>query len=395
MKVYFKNLNGIRFFAAALVLIHHAFFFTSSFYPRGPFLETFMKNAGRLGVNIFFILSGFLISYFLLVEKDGTKDVSYRTFYLKRILRIWPLYFAIGLPITLLSPFVLHKMGMAGPVSVSELLTNLVWLLFFAVNIQFLFAPNRGMFEISWSVCVEEQFYLIWPILINKCRKRIDLLIYSMFAISLLTRLFTWYILPKIHPVSTDKIMLYNYVLVFDEFDLFTTGLLMALIYRQKERFAPVLKKLFHPFVQVCMLVAALLYLLSVIHFSDFFNILFFDHLVCSVLFGYVLLAAVLQNTVFNLENRLLVTLGKISYGIYMFHTSIAQLILMVFVRVVGHKESRLVYDVWYPLTCLIVVCVISYFSYTWFEIKFIRKAHREKDGSKPNPEGLVLATTV
>src|ERR1700743_484232 len=130
MKVYFKNLNGIRFIAAALVLIHHAFFFTSSFYPRGEFLDTFMKNAGRLGVNIFFILSGFLISFFLLVEKEGTGDVSYRTFYLKRILRIWPLYFAIGLPITLLAPFVLHKLGMGGAVDTTQLLTNLVWLVF-------------------------------------------------------------------------------------------------------------------------------------------------------------------------------------------------------------------------------------------------------------------------
>src|ERR1700749_660727 len=156
MKVYFKNLNGIRFIAAALVLFHHAFFFTTSFHPRDSFTETFMKNAGRLGVNIFFVLSGFLISYYLLMEKDLTGDIRYRRFYIKRIFRIWPLYFAIGLPITLVAPFILHRLGLGGAVSVPQLLTNLVWLVFFAINLQFIFAPNGGIFEISWSVCVEE-----------------------------------------------------------------------------------------------------------------------------------------------------------------------------------------------------------------------------------------------
>jgi len=383
MKVYFKNLNGIRFFAAALVLFHHSFFFTSSFDPHGHFLETCLRNAGRLGVNIFFVLSGFLISYFLLTEKDQTNTISYKTFYIKRILRIWPLYFAVGLPITLLSPWALHALGLATTVNTSDLITNLIYLLFFAINIQFVFATNRYMFEIGWSVCVEEQFYLVWPILINNFRKRINVLIYAMFSFSIMSRIFIYFILPMISHVSEEKIMLYNYVLVFTKFDLFTTGLLIALIYSKKEEYKKLLQKFFHPLVQYIMLVLALLYTFSVIRLTSNFGLVFFDTVICSVLFGYVLLAAIYENPVFNLENKLLVTLGKISYGIYLYHTSIAQLLLMLFEKVIKHKGSRLIYDVAYPITTLVVVCIVSYISYYWFEVKFLKLANKFKPGAK------------
>ena len=69
MKVYFKNLDGIRFFAALMVLLQHAYGFKHDYSPAGPFLERCFSDTGRMGVNLFFVLSGFLISYLLLVEK--------------------------------------------------------------------------------------------------------------------------------------------------------------------------------------------------------------------------------------------------------------------------------------------------------------------------------------
>ena len=386
MKAYFKNLNGIRFIAAALVLIHHAFYFTSSFNPQNTIIENCLRNLGRLGVNIFFVLSGFLISYYLIVEKDQTKTINFKRFYIKRILRIWPLYYAIGLPITLLAPWALHKMGLSEALPVSDLVTNMIYLLFFAVNIQFLFAPNRGMFEISWSVCVEEQFYLIWPVLINKFRQRIRLLIFSMFGISILTRLFTYFILPLISHVSFDDILLYNYVLVFTKFDLFTTGLMIALVYCKRDQYAAILKKVFHPAVQWLMLILALLYLTSTVRLANYTQLLFFDNLICCVLFGYGIFAAILENSVLKLENRLLVTLGKVSYGIYLFHTSVGQLILLAFEKIVKHKESYLIYSVIYPLTTLVGVCLLSYISYTWFELRFLLTTSGEGEKRKPKP---------
>src|SRR5258706_10825177 len=113
MKVYFKNLDGIRFFAALFVLLQHSFGFRKMYTSSGfAFLDKCFEYTGILGVNLFFILSAFLISYLLLMEKDATPTVSYRNFYIRRILRIWPLYLGYGLILTFFSPRISELLGL-------------------------------------------------------------------------------------------------------------------------------------------------------------------------------------------------------------------------------------------------------------------------------------------
>src|SRR6187402_1609381 len=160
MKVYFKNLDGIRFFAALFVLLQHSFGFRNGYSPGYPFLNHCFEYTGIIGVNLFFILSGFLISYLLLIEKDTTKTVSYRNFYIRRVLRIWPLYLGYGLVLTFFSPYVSERLGLGNNTDFTQMLINMVFLFLFSVNVQIAFlGDNKGIFEISWSVCVEEQFY--------------------------------------------------------------------------------------------------------------------------------------------------------------------------------------------------------------------------------------------
>src|ERR1700733_15194460 len=147
MKVYFKNLDGIRFFAALMVLLQHSFGFKKSYSDTYPILNRCLEYTGRMGVNLFFILSGFLISYLLLVEKDTTGRVSFKSFYLRRILRIWPLYLGYGLILTFFSPYVVQKLGLYNDTDLPTMFLNLVFLLFFSVNFQLAFVgSNRGMF---------------------------------------------------------------------------------------------------------------------------------------------------------------------------------------------------------------------------------------------------------
>src|SRR3989338_8543857 len=94
-KVFFPNLNGLRFIAALMVIIHHIEQIKSilkmdnfSTFPPVFFV-------GKLGVILFFVLSGFLITYLLLQEKEVSNTISVRQFYIRRILRIWPLYYFI------------------------------------------------------------------------------------------------------------------------------------------------------------------------------------------------------------------------------------------------------------------------------------------------------------
>lgn len=97
MTVFYKNLNSIRFIAASLVIVHHI---EQLKFLNG--LDNFSGKSiiflfGKLGVNIFFVLSGFLITSLLLIEKEKFQKVDIGKFYMRRVLRIWPLYFLIVL----------------------------------------------------------------------------------------------------------------------------------------------------------------------------------------------------------------------------------------------------------------------------------------------------------
>lgn len=379
MKVYFKNLDGIRFCAAFLVLLQHSFGFKKGYSDSSPFVDRLFGDTGRLGVNLFFILSGFLISYLLLVEKDATGTVSYRSFYLRRILRIWPLYLGYGLILTFFSPYVADKLGWGNDTTFPLMMLNLVFLLFFSVNMQIAFVgTNRGMFEISWSVCIEEQFYLIWPLLMNNFRKKLPQLLVVMFGISILVRVLIVFLLPLLVPsLSRERVLLMNHLLLFDKLDLFGGGLFISMLYQQRERFGTFFRVCFRPWIQVVMTLVALLYTLSVIKpEGDYFQ-LFFDHYICDILYGYVLLAAVADNSIYHLEKPLLKTMGRVSFGLYLFHTAVCQFVLLFFRKVVGHPEMRLVYDVVYPLACLAVTGVVAWCSYNYYEMWFLKKKRK------------------
>ena len=388
-KLYFKNLDGIRFIAALLVLFHHACYLKRNYSAGYAFVNNCAEYLGRIGVNLFFILSGFLISYLLLVEKDSTGTISYRNFYLRRVLRIWPLYLGYGFLITFLSPYIASKLGFGSAVDLSTTMLNLLFLLIFSVNMQLAFiGSNGGIFEISWSVCIEEQFYLIWPLLINKFRKNILRLLVGMLAVTLLVRIAICVVWPiYAHAVDvrsfwhtsytanhTYDYLITNYLLIFDKLDLFGAGLFIAWLYYNREKHRSLFRKLFHPVVQVVMTVLFVVYLLSIYDPTNFFYFLFVDHIVCFILFGYILLAAVAENSIFNLEYPLLRTLGKISYGIYLFHTAVLQFTLVLFKKVVKHPESHLIYDLVYPLCGLVATAVIAWLSYRFYESWFLKK---------------------
>jgi peptidoglycan/LPS O-acetylase OafA/YrhL len=388
-KLYFKNLDGIRFIAAFLVLFHHACFLKRNYSVGFAAVDKCAENLGRLGVNLFFVLSGFLISYLLLLEKDSTGTISYRNFYLRRILRIWPLYLGYGLLITFLSPLIASKLGFGETTDMGTTLLNVLFLLIFSVNMQLAFiGSNPGIFEISWSVCIEEQFYLVWPILINTFRKKIMKLLLWMFALTFAIRIALCIVWPMMnHTVAGPgflfrsylgspayNYLLLNYMLIFDKLDLFGAGLFIAWLYYNRERFQGLFRKLFHPAVQVVMYGLFILYILSVFDPTNTFYYIFFDHLVCFALFGYLLLAAVDENCIFNLEYPLVRTLGKISYGIYLFHTAVLQLTLVFFKKVVKHPGSHLIYDLAYPLCGLAATCVVAYISYQYYESWFLKK---------------------
>ncbi|MEG0929911.1 acyltransferase family protein, partial [Algoriella sp.] len=93
--LHFPNLNALRAIAALLVLIHHTEQIKNSFNLDSFWNVPFFNVIGKLGVVLFFVLSGFLITYLLLNEEKNTNKINVKRFYFRRVLKIWPLYYFI------------------------------------------------------------------------------------------------------------------------------------------------------------------------------------------------------------------------------------------------------------------------------------------------------------
>src|ERR1043165_7686953 len=168
-RIYFPGLNGVRFIAAFLVILDHLELFKSYFQIRSFWSEAFSSHLGQFGVTIFFVLSGYLITYLLLLEKKET-GISIKRFYIRRILRIWPLYFIIMMLGFFVFPhFAFLDIPTYSPVG-DNFLEKFLLFLFFLTNVAFVYFPGVPYANVLWSVAVEEQFYLIWPNVIKKAR---------------------------------------------------------------------------------------------------------------------------------------------------------------------------------------------------------------------------------
>lgn len=157
---YRPELDALRFFAFFCVFFHH-----------GPELSTavraaqwkvqlahvfmLLRAAGGFGMSLFFLLSSYLITELLLREKAFTGEVHLKAFYIRRILRIWPLYFfALGLAV-LLGVFIPDPYWMNRRAVLAFLLFSVAWIP----------GGTQTPFNVLWSIGVEEQFYLLWPCL--------------------------------------------------------------------------------------------------------------------------------------------------------------------------------------------------------------------------------------
>jgi peptidoglycan/LPS O-acetylase OafA/YrhL len=151
MEKHVPQLDGFRALACLLVLTVHLWH-----YPQGYDALNRLIGGGWIGVDLFFVLSGFLITRILLAARDSA--TYYRDFYGRRTLRIFPLYYAFLAFIFLLLPHVSHTADLA------RVEHEQGWYWLYAAN--FLIAATGwplAMLQGTWSLAVEEQFYLIWP----------------------------------------------------------------------------------------------------------------------------------------------------------------------------------------------------------------------------------------
>jgi peptidoglycan/LPS O-acetylase OafA/YrhL len=165
-KLYFENLDGLRFFCFLSVFLFHSFHSEIPAIKQSAvyifFKETLFGN-GFLGVNFFFVLSGFLITYLLIKEKDKNGQIHIVNFWIRRILRIWPLYFACVFYGFVVFPY---TKVLAGGVPAET--ANLWYYIGFISNFDYIQKglPDATGLGVLWSVAIEEQFYLAWPLIL-------------------------------------------------------------------------------------------------------------------------------------------------------------------------------------------------------------------------------------
>ena len=186
---FFPGLNQVRMLAAFAVIIYHIERNKSLFgIDFNLFALHSIKCLGTEGVRLFFVLSGFLISFLLIQEIKKNKTIAIKKFYMRRMLRIWPLYYLVVLNAFFLFPLVFHP---AAGTYVADLAGQLHHNFFEKLGLFVFFLPNLCLIKYPavptagqcWSLGVEEQFYLIWPFLLCLFRRTIPLGILALLTL--------------------------------------------------------------------------------------------------------------------------------------------------------------------------------------------------------------------
>ncbi len=359
-RFYHPELDELRFFAFLMVFLHHAFPHDPSFWTKlgvPLFLARIVAGVGAtgaFGVSLFFVLSSYLITELLLREKDLFGTLDLKSFYIRRILRIWPLYFAF-LALAVALRWIVpgqHVTLQAG-----------VWFSFLAGNwfIVFHGFPSSVIFPL-WSVSIEEQFYITWPAVVRKVSES-GMLIFAVLLLLVATVARTY--LGMHHTFEGDV-----WCNTFVQLDPIAAGILIAVLLKGK---IPRLSSL----TRVAMMLAGITALaLGSLYFGIKNDPLTTMRIVLGYpsvgLGGALLLLSVLRSRD-GAGNRVLIYLGRISYGLYVFHV-LGLLISNYAVHDQTANLFRYSLRIGVALTLTIAMAAVSY---RWLETPFLSLKQR------------------
>ena len=358
--LHFSGLNGLRAIAALAVVFAHTTMGLASFglnpyifgtYPDGSPKTTLLNG---FGVSIFFALSGFLITYLLLEEKR-TQEINIRNFYMRRILRIWPLYYLYFF-LSILTLFVFDI-----PFEKS----SMFFYIFLMANIPFIFGGAINYIGHYWSLGVEEQFYSFWPWLVKKSKSILKTTIIICIALILLKCGLRFY-----NIFTNDGNVTWPYeVLSVTRFQCMLIGAIGAIFYFQKN--ALFIKITNHILAQIISWIIILLVVINKFHLISFL-----DNEFISIVSVFLIIGQIQKtNRIVNLDLPFFDFIGKISYGVYVLHP----LIIFYVSRYIHFSGNTNIFS--YLLvyfSVLIATIVLAYLSYTFFEKKFLLLKERK-----------------
>lgn len=335
---YLPQLDGVRAIAVLLVVAQH--WVANPFNMGAPF--------GFIGVTMFFVLSGYLISRILFQAKDrqdagkSSLGQSFKIFYARRFLRIFPIYYLTVLVLWL-----------SGDQYARD---GIWWLLTYTVNFYFLKGGLKESINHLWTLAIEEQYYFIYPLIVLLCTRKQRLrALWLMCVVALVSR-----VALDLRGVRVTD----NKYFTLGAFDSFALGGMLAHIEanRGKERVLAVFRKPMTGVITAAVIVAFGLLGLFLGEKASL-RVVWFRSVI-SIASLYVVGLALLENKTLGvvLGNRWLVFIGKISYGVYLYH-------------LYAHHILRLFYakadDLSYPVQLALYVAITMVVSTaSWFLIE-------------------------
>jgi peptidoglycan/LPS O-acetylase OafA/YrhL len=360
-RTFFENLDGLRFIAFFVVFIAHAHGF--NLYHDDASFSTAVLNwlpDAYLGVSFFFVLSGFLITWLLIEEKRTSGRIKILLFYARRVLRIWPVYFIV----IILGYWALPVLFSSAPKFPIDAIADItkMYYPFFLINFDLLahkdISPVLG---VLWSVSIEEQFYLLWPIIIwitpvKRLPFMFILIIISSWA-------FRNYFLIRYDNFDYSH---YHTLSVIGDLALGALGVVII----QNVKILKAFKRLSRTNLIIIYGVGGMLMLLltSQVVAQRFHGLI---EVVLSIFFLLVILEQNFsQKSFYSMSRfRIISKLGTYTYGLYAYH--LIGIFLTIKFLQCFFARGELIFLISIPLS-FCISCIISYASYEFMEKKVL-----------------------
>ena len=360
-KIFFETLDGLRFLSFLVVFLYHSFYTENTDVLSNElylFLTDRLFSNGNLGVNFFFVLSGFLITYLLIEEKLKTGRIDVLNFWMRRVLRIWPLFYLAMLFGFFGFPLLKTFFGQIPSES-----ANIGYYLTFLNNFDLIKngLPDASILGVLWSVAIEEQFYLLWPLILFKIPiKKYWIPFCVVILSSILYRACTNVDLTnEFHTLSCIGDMAVG---AFSAWLIKKKNVLS--LFEQAKKYQLVLVYIFFGFI-------------FLFRKELFFDVYFFrvtERLLIAILIAVIILEQnFAKNSFYKMKNfKSISKLGSITYGLYCLHF-IGILITITLSKKIGFNDS--VFSVVFieTIVALVLSILIAKISYKFLETPFLK----------------------
>ncbi len=352
---YFDNFDGLRFLSALAVIFFHKFNNTPwLFYDDSPIIyrvASFISRNGFIGVNFFFVLSGFLITYLIHREIQNHGSFNFKTFIIRRILRIWPLYFLI-----LIIGF-WQKSDWNGIINYATFLSN--------IEVIYRNTLQTGILFPLWSVSIEEQFYFIIPLIIFiiklKKAKHFYVLYGILLIISTSYQIINRYDINKLHYATLSCIT-----------DLSIGGIIATLAYHSNKFIKGVseLKR----YLILLIYGIGLTFIISRVYFYNFQLFHAFERGILASFFAFILVEQTYStHSVFKIKNWIFISIsGQYTYAIYLIHMVFIQAVSILWYKFSWYDNAFI--DIFVKTSIMIIMTyIVSALSSKYFEGPFLK----------------------